>query len=260
MGSRFQLKYICVLLAASFFQSIVATGLPFKYYQFDDMYNTVKNVTSQKCSQITRIYTIGKSVQGRDLFVVEFSKTPGKRDLLVPEFKYVGNMHGNEVVGKELLLHLVNELCTKYNVNSTITNLITTTRIHILITMNPDGFSRAVEGQCGGVVGRTNANSYDLNRNFPDPYYTRSDPLQVETKAIMNWLDQYPFVLSANLHGGAIVANYPYDNYKYGRGSSGHYATSPDDSFFRSVISKTYFHLNGKSHVIYYNYCQNCSV
>ena len=233
----FQLKYFCILLATIQLHFNVAADLPFKYYDFDDMYNTVKNILYQKCSHITRIYTIGKSVQGRDLFVVEFSRTPGKRDLLVPEFKYVGNMHGNEVVGKELLLHLVNELCTKYNVNSTITNLIKTTRIHILLTMNPDGFTRAIEGQCKGVVGRTNANGYDLNRNFPDPYYPRSFPLQMETKSIMTWLDQYPFVLSANLHGGVVVANYPYDNYRNGRGTSGHYAKSPDDSFFRSVAN-----------------------
>ena len=36
------------------------------------------------------------------------------------------------------------------------------------------------------------------------------DPFQVQ--AVMDWLKTENFDLSANLHGGALVASYPYDN------------------------------------------------
>jgi len=181
---------------------------------------------------ITRVYSIGQSVEGRELMVIEISDNPGVHEPGEPEFKYVGNMHGNEVTGRETLLYLMQYLCNGYSSDSEIRRLVDSTRIHIMPSMNPDGYSRAHEGDYDGEVGRNNAHSIDLNRNFPDRFGRTQPQRQPETLAVMQWLEEYPFVLSANFHNGALVANYPYDDSVTGEAV---YTASPDDDIFRQV-------------------------
>ena len=84
------------------------------------------------------------------------------------------------------------------------------------------------EGDCWGggpESGRLNANDKDLNRDFPDQFRAEDKVLktrteltasrQPETQALINLIVENPFVLSASLHGGAVVASYPFDNSEY---------------------------------------------
>ena len=169
---------------------------------------------------ITRLESIGQSVQGRELWVMEISDNPGVNEL-EPEFKYVANMHGDETVGRELSLYLIEWLVDGYGNDSRATGLINNTDIFIMPTMNPDGFEM---GQ------RYNANGIDLNRDFPDQFTDVSNTTngrEPETRAVMEWTWDHHFVLSANMHGGALVANYPFDG-----PNSGSYSASPDDDLF----------------------------
>jgi len=199
------------------------------YHSNDEMKAAMDQIMA-RCSHIMKLSSIGKSVQGTDLWVMEVSDNPGTNEKGEPEFKYIANMHGDEVVGREMLLQLIGHLCDQYSSDKSsaeaqrVVKLVDNTRIFIMPTMNPDGFARG---------SRYNANQRDLNRNFPDQYEVTRRPSEPEVQAVMSWSDQHRFVLSANLHGGSLVANYPYDGNAQHR--SGVYSSSPDNELFKHL-------------------------
>ncbi|XP_064229734.1 carboxypeptidase N catalytic chain isoform X2 [Aotus nancymaae] len=189
----------------------------FRHHRYDDLVRTLYKVQNE-CPSVTRVYSIGRSVEGRHLYVLEFSDRPGIHEPLEPEVKYVANMHGNEALGRELMLQLSEFLCEEFrNRNQRIVRLIQDTRIHILPSMNPDGYEVAAA------------------------------QVEPETRAVIRWMHSFNFVLSANLHGGAVVANYPYDrSFEHPvRGVRRPANTpTPDDKLFRK-LAKIYSYAHG---------------
>ncbi|VDO39760.1 unnamed protein product [Onchocerca flexuosa] len=185
-----------------------------KVHTNEEILNELKNL-HRKYPHITYLYEIGKSIKGIPLIVLAIGKFPMKHTAGIPEFKYVANIHGNEISGRELLLCLADILLVNYGKNEVLTRLVNRTRIHLLPTMNPDGFTEAKSDSYSWVQGRTNAAAVDLNRDFPQRLNpTAIQNVQPETSAIMRWTKSIPFVLSANLHDGTLVVNFPYDDAK----------------------------------------------
>lgn len=61
-----------------------------------------------------------------------------------PEFRYTAGLHGNEALGRELLLLLMQFMCKEFrDGNPRITTLVHDTRIHLVPSLNPDGYEIA---------------------------------------------------------------------------------------------------------------------
>lgn len=201
---------------------ILFIGVCYAHYTSYPMLVEFCDEMAHSHSALATKFSIGQSVEGRELIGIKIS---GGNETNKKKFKYVGNIHGDETVGRELLVRLVRYLLQSYGTDSEITHLIDHVDIYILPSLNPDGFHRRR---------RTNARNYDLNRNFPDRFSTyRIHPLQPETKAMMEWSLKENFTLSANLHGGDLVANYPYDGNHQHR--SGVNTPTKDDALFRKL-------------------------
>ncbi|XP_064007321.1 probable carboxypeptidase X1 [Pogoniulus pusillus] len=222
-------------------QPLPTDKLDFRHHDYKEMRKLMKRVNTE-CPDITRVYSIGKSYLGLKLYVMEISDNPGQHEVGEPEFRYVAGMHGNEVLGRELLLNLMEYLCREFRLgNPRVVQLVTETRIHLLPSMNPDGYETAYKlgsELSGWAMGRWTYEGIDLNHNFADlntalwdaedndlvphefpnhyipipEYYTFANAtVAPETRAVIDWMQRYPFVLSANLHGGELVVTYPFD-------------------------------------------------
>ena len=88
--------------------------------------------------------SIGRSVQNRSLAYLRVTaNVTAPRPLGRPMFKYVANMHGNEAVGRQMLLALAGHLLHGYDTDPELRRLVDTTDIYLVPSMNPDGFTKA---------------------------------------------------------------------------------------------------------------------
>ena len=136
-------------------------AMPAKYHNYKELTEELHKL-HKRWPEMTSLYKLSEtSVEDRSLWVLRISKDiHGKHsDDLKPMVKYVGNIHGNEAVGKELLIHFAKYLLQSYSSPSSnadsedIKKLIDTTDIHILPSMNPDGFEHSMTKDCSGVTG-----------------------------------------------------------------------------------------------------------
>lgn len=112
---------------------------PSHYSNYEELTDLFRDLNSTY-PHLARLHTIGKSVQNRDLWVLEISENVHQRSLGEPMFKYVANMHGDETVGRELMIFLAQYLLKNYGSDARVTHLVNTTDIFLMPSLNPDGY------------------------------------------------------------------------------------------------------------------------
>lgn len=163
---------------------------------------------------LCRLDTVGISNQGRLILALKISDNPGIEEA-EPQFLYTSSIHGDELTGYVLMLHLIDHLLANYGIDPEVTDMVNGIEIFINPLANPDGTFHGGNNSVFGAV-RYNSNSIDINRNFPDPKvgsHPDGNVWQTETIAWMDYATNNHFTMSANFHGGAEVFNYPWDTW-----------------------------------------------
>ncbi|MCX6106962.1 MAG: DUF2817 domain-containing protein [Proteobacteria bacterium] len=213
-----------------------ASGDYEEFHDFASM-TTELEQTEARFPEITHLEPAGLSVEGRELWLMKISANAQRNDQR-PKILLIANMHGDETVGRELMLYLIRMLTQGYQHDERISRLVNAAQIFIMPSMNPDGFEL---GQ------RNNARDVDLNRNFPDfvsdPHDTPTKRA-AETQAIMQLHASHHFIMALNFHGGEVCFNVPWDTKSNARNSE----RFGDDTLLRH-IGRQYADLNATMRV-----------
>lgn len=233
-------KFILLLLLFDFCSTSLKLDLS-TYYHYDDMSNILDTIEKESPNELCKKFSIGKSVEGRQIYGMKISSNHS--DPWKPKVKYIGQIHGNEVIGRQTTIYFIQLLCQQYTKQTPETSLsrrvkeiIDHMHIFIIPSLNPDGFENNK---------RRNSNGMDLNRNFPNKRFPLriKRPIQIETQSMIDFSELNRFVLSGCFHGGALVANYPYDS---GPNQQGHTEQPTfEDLLFKRLASSYAENHNG---------------
>jgi len=184
-------------------------------YPTYEQYDSLMVRFQENHPELCQLDTIGYTQEGRSLLVVKISDHVAI-DEAEPEFFYTSSIHGDETGGYVMMLRLIDYLLTQYGLDAQVTRLVDGAEIWINPLANPDGTYHGGNHTIADAI-RYNTNAVDLNRNFPDPSagpHPDGQIYQQETLAMMDFMQDRHFSMSANFHGGEEVVNYPWDTWQ----------------------------------------------
>lgn len=197
-----------------------------EYYTFDRLSQQLKT-WSESHPAITRLHSIGKSCEGRDIWALKVSDHP-ELDEKEPAALIMGGTHAREWIGVEMPMAAIARLLQGYGTDETLTRLVDEREIWFVPVVNPDGLvysqtqskywrknRRVVDGRPQGV---------DLNRNFgykwgntgasnspsSDTYHGTGPFSEPETQAIRDLAEREHFQGSISFHSYSELVLHPF--------------------------------------------------
>ncbi|WP_055702096.1 M14 family metallopeptidase [Streptomyces silaceus] len=192
--------------------------------------------TGQAHPDLTKVVSIGKTLQGKDILALKLTKGAKKsKDGSKPSTLYMSNQHAREWITPEMTRRLMHHYLDNYGKDQRITKLVNSTELWFVLSANPDGYDfthaaganrqwrknlRDVDGDGRIAPG----DGVDLNRNFaykwgydnegssPDASnetYRGTGPMsEPETKALDRFQKRIGFTYGINYHSAAELILY----------------------------------------------------
>lgn len=206
----------------SFPQTLLAG--PDKEYKSPDEIADFIQEMSGRYPEITSVKSIGKSLEGRDIWAIKISDN-AKLDEKEPTILVNGMHHAREVMTPEITTDMIEYLLSNYGVDDEVTRWVDNTEIWVVPMFNVDGNNKVWEGSSMWRKNTRGGFGVDINRNYPygwdsckgsssnqgaQDYRGEAPASEPETQAMMNLVSEIKPVMNISYHSYSEIVIYPY--------------------------------------------------
>ena len=131
-----------------------------KYYRYQELTRLLKQYV-KAYPQLVRLESIGKSHEGRDVWLVTATNFKTGPDAEKPALWVDGNLHASEVAASTAALYHLHTVVSKYGVDKQITQAMDTRAFYIVPRVNPDGAELALADRPKIIRSSTRPYPYD---------------------------------------------------------------------------------------------------
>ncbi len=130
------------------------------FYRYDDLTRHLR-AYAEEYPGLVRIESLGKSYEGRDIWIVVVTNTETGSDREKPAYWIDGNIHATEVSPSTACLYFLDYLVTRYGDDSDVTRVLDTRAYYIVPRVNPDGAEWALADKPRYIRSSTRPYPYD---------------------------------------------------------------------------------------------------
>lgn len=173
---------------------------------------------------IAKRVSIGKSLEGRDIWAIKISDNPELEETDEPAILFNSMHHAREVMGPEVSIDIVETLLNGYNTDQKITDWVDNNQIWVIPMFNVDGNNKMWTKDKWWRKNTRGGYGVDLNRNYPgnwdkcngssgwrssQTYRGPSPASEPETQAMMKLVSEVRPVFDISYHSYSELVIYP---------------------------------------------------
>jgi hypothetical protein len=113
------------------------------FYAYDELSDLLR-AWAEEAPQLCSVESMGKSYEGRDIWLVTVTNTKTGAHADKPAFLIEANIHSMEWTGCTASLHLVHRLLTGHGKDELVTRVLDTRVFYVIPRLNPDGAERGL--------------------------------------------------------------------------------------------------------------------